>query len=527
MFRQFHLLTLAAVMTFTAASHAHDTDHQLGRVHFETSCAPDAAAAFDRGMLYQHSFWYRASQGEFEAALKADPTCAISYWGIALSLLWNPHLPPPPKNLIAGAAALAKGRDLGAKTERERDYLTALSAMYADFDTVPHRTRVVNYLAAMEKLTAKYPDDDEAQIIYALTLNVAAPPADKTYANQLKGAAILEKIWDRQPDHPGIAHYLIHLYDTPALAEKGLTAARRYAKVAPDAPHALHMPSHIFTRVGAWQDSIDSNTAAARAAKLDHEPNEQLHSMDYEVYAYLQLGQDAHAKALIDEMGTIRGGGDTFRAGGFAQAASAARYAVERGDWTGAAVLEVRPTPFPNIEATSWFAKGLGAARSGDGAGAHAAIARLNTLRDALLERKDAYWAEQVDIQSRVVSAWTDLAEGRTEAALTTLSAAADAEDRTEKSVTTPGPLAPARELYGAMLLKTGQPAAALTAFEGTMAKEPNRLNATLGAASAAEAAGDTAKAKRYFAAAAALASDSSVDRPAVVQARAYLASAK
>ena len=204
-------------------------------------------------MLYQHSFWYRASQREFNNALAADPGCAIAYWGIALSLLWNPHLAPPVKNLADGAAMIAKGKEVGAKTERERDYINALSAMYTDFDTVDHRVRVQNYLKAMELLAAKYPDDDEAQIDYAITLNVAASPSDKTYANQLKGAAILERIWVRQPDHPGIAHYLIHLYDTPALAQRGIEAARRYAKVAPDAPHALHMPSHIFTRVGYWR----------------------------------------------------------------------------------------------------------------------------------------------------------------------------------------------------------------------------------------------------------------------------------
>src|SRR5215469_14126740 len=236
------------VATDIHIARAQASDEKLGAVHFETSCNAAAQAEFDRAMLYQHSFWYRASQRSFNAALKADPGCGIAYWGIALSLLWNPHTAPPAKNLAEGAAAIAKGKEVGARTERERDYLSALSVMYADYDTVDHRTRVLNYVKAMEQLAAKYPNDDEAQIHYALALNVGASPSDKTYANQLKGAAILEKIWDRQPDHPGIAHYLIHLYDTPALAEKGLTAARRYAKVAPDAPHALHMPSHIFTR---------------------------------------------------------------------------------------------------------------------------------------------------------------------------------------------------------------------------------------------------------------------------------------
>src|SRR6266576_1414297 len=226
--------TAAVGLSFAQPALGQSNGNQLGSVHFETSCKPEAQKLFDRGMLYQHSFWYRASQKTFEEVLKEDPNCAIAYWGIALSLLWNPHTVPPAKNLADVAAALAKGKGIGAKTERERDYLEALSAMYSDYDQVDHRTRVLNYLKAMEQLAARYPDDDEAQIYYALALNVGASPADKTYANQLKGAAILEKIWSRQPEHPGVAHYLIHLYDAPALAEKGLEAARRYAKVAPD-----------------------------------------------------------------------------------------------------------------------------------------------------------------------------------------------------------------------------------------------------------------------------------------------------
>ena len=249
----------AAAIVATGASLAlsalgQTDDSKLGKVHFETSCKPEAQKLFDRGMLYQHSFWYRASQKTFEDVLKADPDCAIAYWGIALSLLWNPHSVPAVQNLAQGAAALEKAKSIGAKTERERDYLAALGAMYADYDKVDHRTRLLAYAKAMEALAARYPKDDEAQIHYALALNTSASPADKTYANQLKGAAILEEIATRQPQHPGVAHYLIHLYDYPPIADKGIEAARRYAKIAPDAPHALHMPSHIFTRVGYWQE---------------------------------------------------------------------------------------------------------------------------------------------------------------------------------------------------------------------------------------------------------------------------------
>ena len=520
-------LMAAAGVLLCQAAIAQAPDQKLGKVHFETSCTPAAAAAFDRGMLYQHSFWYRASQRDFQEALKDDPGCGIAYWGIALSLLWNPHIAPPVKNLADGAAALAKGKDVGARTERERDYITALSAMYTDFGNVDHHTRVLNYMKAMEQLAAKYPNDDEAQIFYALSLNVAASPADKTYANQLKGAAILEKIWVRQPDHPGIPHYLIHLYDTPVLAEKGITAARSYAKVAPDAPHALHMPSHIFTRVGYWQESIDSNIASVRAAKEDNESADELHAMDYEVYAYLQLGQDARAKAVIDDMMKVPVSSETFLAAAYALAASPARYAVERGDWKAASALEVRPSTLPHITALSWFAKGLGAARSGDAAQAQTAVTHLATLRDQLRQKKDAYWSEQVDIQLQITTAWMQLAMGQQDVALKTMADAADAEDKTEKHPVTPGQLTPARELYGAMLLQQGKAVEALAAFEATMRKEPNRMNATLGAANAAAASGDNAKARQYFAAAIVLGSDPSVVRPEIAQARAFLASAK
>jgi tetratricopeptide (TPR) repeat protein len=520
-------LIATAWVSLSPPALAQAVDQKLGKVHFETSCAAEAAAAFDQGMLYQHSFWYRASQREFTKALKVDPGCGIAYWGIALSLLWNPHTAPPVKNLADGAAALVKGREVGAKSERERDYIAALSTMYADYQTTDHRTRVLNYMRAMEQLATKYSSDDEAQILYAISLNVGASPTDKTYANQLKGAAILENIWQRQPNHPGIPHYLIHLYDTPALAEKGIPAARRYAQVAPDAPHALHMPSHIFTRVGYWRDSIASNTASARAAHDSKEAADQLHAMDYEVYAYLQLGQDARAKAVIDEMMTVPVSGDSFLAAAYALAASPARYLVERGDWKGASALEVRPSPLPYTAAISWFAKGLGAARSGDTVQAQAAITQLVMLRDQLREKQDTYWSGQVDIQSMIVTAWMQLAMGDPENALQTMSSAADSEDKTEKHPVTPGQLTPARELYGAMLLQVGKPAEALSAFEATMHKEPNRLDATIDAANAAAAAGDSAKARQYYTAATAQAADASVDRPEVTKARAFLASAK
>ncbi len=394
--------TAAVALSFAQPALGQSDRNQLGTVHFETSCKPEAQKLFDSGMLYQHSFWYRASQRVFEDVLKADPECGIAYWGVALSLLWNPHAPAPAKNLAEGAAAIAKGKSVGAKTQRERDYLDALGAMYADYDKVDHRTRMQAYAKAMEQLAQRYPDDDEAQIYYALALNTSASPADKTYANQLKGAAILEPIFKRQPRHPGVAHYLIHLYDYPEIAEKGLDAARRYAEIAPAAPHAQHMPSHIFTRVGYWKDSIASNAASARAAKASKEFHDQLHAMDYLVYAHLQIAQDKQARDVIEEMIDIKGYNPSIRTGPYAVAASQARYLIERSDWSGAANLQIQPSRFAYVDAITHFARALGAARSGNLEGARGDIAKLAELREKLQQAKDAYWSEQVDIQWQV-----------------------------------------------------------------------------------------------------------------------------
>ena len=500
---------------------AQDTgEERFGRVHFSTSCNEVAQRRFDRAMRYQHSFWYRPAKELFEEALAADPGCGIAHWGVALTLLFNPHVPPPAPNLALGLAALEKGRALGVGTQRERDYIDALLAFYTDHERVPHGRRVQAYLKAMEALAQRYPDDDEAQIGYAIVLNVAASPNDKTYANQLKGAAILEPIFKRQPRHPGIAHYLIHLYDYPPIAEQGLDAARRYAEIAPAAPHAQHMPSHIFTRVGYWKESIAANVASARAAKAGKEWHDQLHAMDYLVYAYLQLAHDNEARAVVDEMIEVAGYNPNVRTGPYAVAASQARYMIERNDWKGAAALPLQPSRFAYVDAITHFARALGAARSGHPDAAATDIAKLAELREKLRQANDSYWAEQVDIQWQVATAWVLHAGGRHAEALSALSAAADAEDKTEKSVVTPGPLAPARELYGAMLLARGMPKEALAAFEATLAKEPNRFNAVAGAAQAAQALGDAAKATRYLEKLAALGAGGNAERPELAAAR-------
>jgi tetratricopeptide (TPR) repeat protein len=475
-----------------------EADQQLGNVHFETSCNEVAQRRFDRAMRYQHSFWYSAAKEIFEDVAKADPECGMAYWGVALTLLNNPHAAIPAANLPLGLAAIQKAKEVGAKTERERDYVDALMLMYADYDKLTHTQRIRAFLGAMEKLAAKYPKDDEAQIAYAITLNTSASPADKTYAQQIKGAAILEPIWLRLPQHPGIPHYLIHLYDYPATAQQGLNAASRYAKIAPAAPHAQHMPSHIYTRVGYWKESIESNIASVKAARADKSLGDQLHGQDYLVYAYLQTAQDKLAHAVVDDIGATNGTSNV-QAAGFALAASPARYEMERGDWKAAAELQVRPSPFKHAMAITHFARAVGAARAGKPDAAKADIAKLAELRDQLREAKDAYWSEQVDIQWQVANAWVLNAEGKTEEALKVMSAAADAEDKTEKSPVTPGPLAPARELYGEMLFERGMVKEALAAFEATKAKEPNRFRSYAGAAKAAEKLGDRAAAKANY----------------------------
>jgi tetratricopeptide (TPR) repeat protein len=500
-----------------------NADQKLGTVHFATSCNETAQRRFDRAMRYQHSFWYTASKEIYEETLKADPECAIAYWGIALSFLNNPHSPIPAPNLPLGLAAIEKAKATGAKTQRERDYIDALSVMYVEYDKTTHQARIQSYLKAMEALAARYPTDDEAQIFYAIALNVAASPADKTYANQLKGAAILEPILERQPQHPGVAHYLIHLYDYPPIAAKGLPPALRYAKIAPNAPHAQHMPSHIFTRVGYWKESIAANTASVQAAKASKEIGDQLHGQDYLVYAYLQLGQDQEALGVVNDIEVARPDPDAF-AGAFSQAAAPARYMVERGDWNGAANLEVKPSKFPHAMAITYFARALGAARSGKTEAAKVDTAKLAEMRDRLREAKNSYWADQVEVQQQVTTAWVLYADGKPDEALKVMSAAVDAEDNTEKAPVTPGPLAPARELYGFMLLDRGMAKEALAVFEATMAKEPNRFNGYVGAAMAAQAMGDAAKAKETYGKLVTLAAGSNSERPTLAAARSFVA---
>jgi tetratricopeptide (TPR) repeat protein len=532
-------LTLALLigLLLVGPSSAQQTSEKLGTVNFPTSCSSAAQAEFTRAVALLHSFWFGYAIKGFEAAVQADASCGIAYWGGAMARMGNPLAgAPSAKDIELGAATVAKGKGVGAKSRRELDYLAAIEVFYKDHDKVDHRTRAKNYEKAMEALAAKYPQDREGAIFYALALNMTLDPADKTYANQLKAAAILEKAFAEQPNHPGVAHYLIHSYDFPPIAPKGVPAARSYAKIAPSAPHAQHMPSHIFTRLGYWQESIEANRASVEAAKdelrqakLEAGSYNALHAMDYIEYGTLQLVKDREAKAVVDEIRRIEKIDVEHFVAAFAFAAIPARYALERRQWGEAAELTLHPQTlswqkFPQAESMVWFARGLGAARGGNVARAKADLARLEALRDGMTAAKNAYWANQAEIQRLSVAGWIARGEGRTDEALAFLRRAADTEDATEKHPVTPGAIQPAREMLGELLLELNQPTQALTEFEASQRIDPNRFHGLAGAARAAELAGDKARARKYYEALVTLARTADSERPELGQAKAFLA---
>jgi tetratricopeptide (TPR) repeat protein len=497
---------------------------QLGTVNFPNSCSAAVQEPFQRGVAMTHSFRYGEAEKTFREVLAQDPSCAIATWGIAAILMSNPltGIGPSKEWAARGQAAIDQGRQIGAKSQRERDYIEAVAAYYDDWGNRPERTRQLNRARAFEALAARYPTDDEAQIFYALYLAGTQSLADQSYAAYLTAAAILEKEFAKYPDHPGVAHYLIHSYDAAPIAQKGVPAARRYASIAPAAPHALHMPSHIFTRVGAWSDSAATNERAAIAAKGDKDVDEQLHAMDYMVYAYLQLARDDVARRVMDEAIQASGLSFTRFAGPYALSAMPARYAIERGEWRLATKLEPVASTYPFATALTHVARGLGAARSGDPAAAEKEMQELARLRDALKAAKSEYWAGEVEVSRLEVAAWSALAQGKPDEALSLMRSAADAEDKTEKHIVTPGRILPARELLGDMLLELKRPADALKEFEASQLREPERFRGYYGAAQAAAQSGDKAKAKRYFTKLVAMAGQGT-SRPEIVQARAFL----
>src|SRR5215813_5072199 len=532
--RHFALSLGVLLLVNTSLASAHDGE-KLGTVHFPVSCAPGVQADFERAVALLHSFWYEEALKAFTAVTTADPNCAMGYWGIAMSVYYPLWQPPSPILLQKGSAAVDKARTLYA-TPREKDYIGAIDTYYRDDDKLDHRARAAAYEKAMEQVYRRYPDDREAAVFYALALNATAAPTDKTYANQLKAGAILDKVFAEQPDHPGVAHYIIHSYDYPPLANRGLVAARGYAKTAPSVPHAQHMPSHIFTRLGLWQESIDSNRASASAgtayyAKLGKDTvwDQTLHALDYVVYAYLQTGQDKQARAVLEELtGMQKSEPESFVAA-YAYAAIPARIALEQHRWSEAAALGPASKPFPWdrfawAEAITSFGRAIGAARSGDAANARAEVQKLDGYRTALVAAKQTYWAEQVNIQQQAATAWAARAEGRNDEALKLMRVVVDLADSTEKHPVTPAPVVPARELLGGMLLDLNQPAQALVEFEASATREPNRFNGLFGAARAAELSGNLAKAKTLYAKLVSMCDRADGDRAELRHAKAVLA---
>jgi tetratricopeptide (TPR) repeat protein len=529
------LAILIGLLYAAMASAQGASGEKLGTVSFPVSCSPAASQQFARAVAMLHSFWYEEAVKAFTEVTVTDPSCAMGFWGVAMSMYYPLWYPPSEATLKSALAVLDRAQGVGAKTQRERDYLAAIEAFYRDWDKSDHRSRTVAYEKAMERVYTRYPDDHEAAIFYALALDATAPPTDKTYANQLKAGAILEKEFTEQPNHPGVAHYIIHSYDSAPFASRALPAARSYAKIAPAAPHALHMPAHIFTRLGLWQESIDSNRVSADAGVAystktgaDGVWDQTLHSLDYLVYAYLQTGRDAAAKRVADDLATIRKTYPESLPAAYALAAIPARVALEQHRWSEAATLSLSPSTFPWNrfpwgEGITAFARALGMARSGDVSGAEKEVQKLASLRDSLVQAKNKYWADQVDVQYRAAAALVARAQGKNQEALNLLRSAVDLEGSMDKHPVTPAPVVPTRELLGELLLELNQPKEALQEFEGTLVAEPNRFRSLFGAAQAAERSGDPGKARALYAKLVSLCDCADTQRPELQQAKAFL----
>jgi hypothetical protein len=516
--------------------HRHDPTEKLGQVNFIVSCSAASQKQFNRATALLHSFWYEEAENAYAAIAQHEPNCAMAHWGVAMSLYHPVWGPTSPAELQRGRTAAEKAKSTGAQTNRERDYIAAINAFYEDSAGLDHHTRALAYEKAMERVYLGYRQDREAAILYALALLGTASITDKTFANQKKAAEILNRVLPQEPQHPGVAHYLIHSFDYPQLAPLALRAARSYARIAPSSPHALHMPSHIFTRLGLWQESIDSNLASAAAAK-NHVARthpgaasfDQLHALDYLVYAYLQVGQDQKAKRIRDQTNALNGVDAEVVAAAYAFAAIPARYALERRRWSEAAHLELHPAAFPwdhfrYAEAITYFARAIGAARSGDPDSARKDVEKLSAIQSTLNQAKDNYWANQVEIQRRGAAAWLARAEGKHDEALALMRSAADLEASSEKHPVTPGPIIPARELLGDMLTEMDQPAQALREFESSLHNSPNRFNGLYGAARAAQLAGDRNKARAYYAKIVTLSAHADSARTELQKAREFLA---
>ena len=521
--------------------HTHDRAEKLGQVSFNTSCVPQAQKQFNHAVAWLHSFEYEEAEKAFTEVTVIDPQCGMGYWGIAMSNYHPLWAPPTPSELKKGWSAVEKAKSAQARTPREQAYIAAMETFYKDYDKLDHRARSFAYSDAMKRVHELNPPDREAGVFYALTLIATGMMSDdKSYARQKQAAQILNRILAREPQHPGVAHYLIHSYDYPALARLALPAARGYAKIAPASAHAQHMPSHIFIRLGLWREAIGSNLDAHAAAKsfavrnhLSGAWDEQLHAMDYLAYAYLQRAQDKHAAGVLDEMKRLhKVEPPTFKVA-YAYTAIPARYALERRQWSEAAKLNVPAgelgefllSRFPWAKGHLHFARAIGAARSGDTAAARREVDELTAIRQKLVEVKGDYdWAKQVDIQRMVASAWVEYAEGNHEESLRLARSAADLDDAIDKHSVTPGSILPAREQLGELLLELKQPAAALQEFETSFQNTPNRFNGLYGAARAARLAGDRKSANDYFRKLLTLTGPSDNLRPEIAEAKAFLA---
>ena len=538
--RMFVLFIAAALFALPVQSGARaDADpaetKASGEVNFHTSCGPAVQKSFKEAVWTLHSFWYPEALKGFTAVTEAEPGCAMGYWGIAMSHWYPLWFPPSPAALKAGAEAVEKAVAAGPKTEREKDYIVAIAAFYRDSDKLDHRTRVVAYEKAMEQVYLRYPEDREAAVFYGLALNASALPTDKTYANQRKAAEILNKVWAEQPNHPGVVHYLIHSDDSPQFAEAGLDAAICYSKIAPDVPHALHMPSHIFTRLGMWQQSIDSNRAAHAAAVAyvqktlgpESFDTETVHTMDYLEYAYLQTAHDRGAKEVVDELTSFRRSATPNLPTAYAIAAIPVRYALERRDWPAAAALSEPAIGFP-LERFPWaeamiaYGRALGDARTGNIAGAETEVERLQSLEDKL-KGNDTYWANQVEVQRLAAAGILAHVRGDDKKAIALVRAAADLEATMDKHPATPSSVLPARELLADLLLELNQPAAALVEYRAMLSTDPNRFRSLLGEARAAKQTGDSAAAHDAYRKLVALSKPVGQVRPELAEATSYL----
>jgi tetratricopeptide (TPR) repeat protein len=524
-----------------AHQHQHDHSEKLGRVNFPVSCTPAAQRQFNRAVAWLHSFEYEEAEKAFNEVAVTDPRCGMAYWGIAMSNYHQIWAPPTAAELQKGWSAVEKAKGVGARTGRERDYIAAIEVFYKDSDKLDHRKRTFAYSEAMGQLYRRNPSDLEAGVFYALTLvSTGMMSNDKSYANEKKAAQILNRVLARAPQHPGVTHYLIHSYDYPALAHLALPAARSYAKIAPASAHAQHMPSHIFTRLGLWQEGIQSNLNAEASAKafavrnhLSGAWDEQFHAMDYLEYAYLQGAQDRRARGVLDALNKIKKAEpETFKVA-YAFTAIHARFALERRRWDEAAKLTLPPGSlgafpwqrFRWAEAHIHFARAIGAARTGDIASARRDVEELDAIRQALVEVKGGYdWAKQVEIERQVASGWLAHAEGKHEESLRLMRAAAELDDATEKHPVTPGAILPAREQLGELLLELKQPLAALQEFETSLRSAPNRFNGLYGAARAARLAADQKRARAYYGKLLELCRQADSIRPEIEEARAFLA---